>query len=122
MLAMGDSKATMTDSEMCGTDAGIGTNIHITVEVIKKTDLHLERPLIRTPSDLKTSASLESMEEAVTIANRNMLVLIQRQHAFDKTEAYHFSSLVGGLEISQVVDLLVTVRNSLPRQYINAPF
>jgi len=31
------------------------------------------------------------------------------------------SSLVGGLEISQVVDPLVTVRNAVPKEYLSAP-
>lgn len=31
-------------------------------------------------------------------------------------------SLVGGLEISQVVDPLVTARNAIPNEYLSEPF
>ncbi|EMA27479.1 acetamidase/formamidase family protein, partial [Halobiforma nitratireducens JCM 10879] len=37
-------------------------------------------------------------------------------------DAYIFSSLVGGLEISQVVDPLVTVKNAVPKEYLSDPF
>ena len=122
MLAMGDSKAAMADGEMCGTGSEIGTDIDITVEVIKNPDIELERPLVETASEWKVLASAETLEEACKLANRDLQTLLSKEHGFDATEAYLFSSLVGGLEISQVVDPLVTVRNALPKEYLSNPF
>ncbi|ELZ08345.1 acetamidase/formamidase [Halovivax asiaticus JCM 14624] len=124
MLAMGDSKAAMADGEMCGTGAEIATDIDVTVRVIDGDDVavELDRPLIETPDAWKTVASAESMEEACELANLDAIDLFATEHGFGPTEAYMFSSLVGGLEISQVVDPLVTVRNAIPKTHCDGPF
>lgn len=122
MLAMGDSKAAMADGEMCGTGAEIGTEIDVTVSVISDAAVDLERPLVDTGDAWKTIASAETMEDAVKAANEDLIELLATGHEYTLTDAYLFSSLVGGLEISQVVDPLVTVRNSIPREYLSDPF
>ncbi|WP_247729198.1 acetamidase/formamidase family protein [Halovivax limisalsi] len=124
MLAMGDSKAAMADGEMCGTGAEIATDIDVTVAVIDGDDVavDLDRPLIETAETWKTVASAETMEAACELANLDAIDLLAAEHGFDPTEAYMFSSLVGGLEISQVVDPLVTVRNAIPKTHCRGPF
>ena len=124
MLAMGDCKAAMADGEMCGTGAEIATEIDVTLEVIDgdATDIDLERPLVETDDAWKTIASAETLEAACELANRDAIELLAAEHGFDPTDAYLFSSLVGGLEISQVVDPLVTVRNAVPKAYLSSPF
>lgn len=121
MLAMGDCKAAMADGEMCGTGAEIATEIDLTVDVIEEPAADIERPVVETPDAWKTLASAETMEEACQLANRDAIELLAAEHGFEPTEAYMFSSLVGGLEISQVVDPLVTVRNAVPKEYLSAP-
>jgi amidase len=122
MLAIGDSKAAMADGEMCGTGAEIGTDIDITVSVISDPQVGIKRPLVDTGEMIKTIASADTMEEAVEMANRDAIALLQTDQEMSKTEAYLFSSLVGGLEVSQVVDPLVTVRNAVPSKYVSLPF
>lgn len=122
MLAMGDSKAAMADGEMCGTGAEIGTDIDITVSVVSNPAVDIDRPVVDTGEAVKSIASAETMEEAVELANQDILSLLQADHEMSKTEAYLFSSLVGGLEISQVVDPLVTVRNAVPSDHLSLPF
>ena len=122
MLAMGDCKAAMADGEMCGTGSEIATEIDLTVEVLEDPGVDLERPLVETPEAWKPLASADTLEEACELANRDAIALLAADHGFDETEAYMFSSLVGGLEISQVVDPLVTVRNAIPKAYLSNPF
>ena len=122
MLAMGDCKAAMADGEMCGTGSEIATEIDLTVEVLEDPAVDLERPLVETPDAWKTIASAETLEAACELANRDAIDLLAAEHGFDATDAYLFSSLVGGLEISQVVDPLVTVRNAVPKAYLSDPF
>ena len=122
MLAMGDCKAAMADGEMCGTGSEIATEIDLTLELLEEPAIGLERPLIETPDAWKTVASAETLEEACELANRDAIRLLSAEHDFDLTQAYQFSSLVGGLEISQVVDPLVTVRNAVPKAYLSRPF
>ncbi|WP_323172184.1 acetamidase/formamidase family protein [Natrialba sp. PRR66] len=122
MLAMGDCKAAMADGEMCGTGAEIRTAIDVTVEVLSDPETELERPLIETPEAWKPVASADTLEAACEIATRDAIELLAAEHEVDTTDAYLFASLVGGLEISQVVDPLVTVRNAVPKAYLSAPF
>lgn len=122
MLAMGDVKAAMADGEMCGTGAEIGAAIDLTLEVVSDPPVSLDRPLVETDAAWKTIASAETMEAAAALANRDLLALLEAAHGWETTEAYLFSSLVGGLEISQVVDPLVTVRNAIPKEYLDDPF
>ncbi len=120
LFAMGDCKAAMADGEMCGTGSEIATEIDLTVDVVE-TNVRVERPLVETPNAWKTIASAETMETACELANRDMIELLAAEHDLSTTEAYMLSSLVGGLEISQVVDPLVTVRNAVPKEYLSEP-
>ena len=122
MLAMGDCKAAMADGEMCGTGAEIATEIDLTLELIDEPAIGLGRPLVETPDAWKLLASAETLEEACELANRDAIGLLSAEHDLDLTQAYMLSSLVGGLEISQVVDPLVTVRNAVPKEYLSRPF
>ncbi|NGM67996.1 acetamidase [Natronolimnobius sp. AArcel1] len=124
LLAMGDCKAAMADGEMCGTGAEIACEIDVTLEVIGGNDaaVDLKRPLVETDDAWKPIASAETLEEACKLANRDAIALLAAAHDLDETEAYMLSSLTGGLEISQVVDPLVTVRNAIPKASLSAPF
>ncbi len=122
MLAMGDGKAAMADGEMCGTGAEIATEIDLTVSVIEDPAVELSRPLLSTPEAWKTVASADTLEEAAALAHEDLLELLAAEHGTSLTEAYTFASLVGGLEISQVVDPVVTVRNACPDDYLSEPF
>ena len=121
LLAMGDCKAAMADGEMCGTGSEIATEIDLTVEIIDDPATEIERPVVETRDAWKTIASAETMEEACELANQDLIALLATEYDLDQTERYMLSSLVGGLEISQVVDPLVTVRNSIPKEYLSAP-
>ncbi len=120
MLALGDAKAAMADGEMCGTGAEVATEVDLTVDVVEPA-VPVGRPVVDTGDAWKTLASAADLETAVAQANRDMLDLLQGAHGFDRTEAYLFSSLVGGLEISQVVDPLVTARNAVPAEHLPDP-
>jgi len=122
MLALGDAKAAMADGEMCGTGAEIAVEVDATLSVIEDPAVSPDRPLLDTGDAVKTLASAETLEEAVELANADMLDLLAHHHGFSRTEAYLFSSLAGGLEISQVVDPQVTARNAVPSEYLSPPF
>mgnify|MGYP006275058007 FL=1 len=122
MLALGDAKAAMADGEMCGTGAEIAVEVDATLSVIEDPAVSPDRPLLDTGDAVKTVASAPTLEAAVELANGDMLDMLAHHHGFSRTEAYLFSSLVGGLEISQVVDPQVTARNAVPSEYLSPPF
>jgi amidase len=121
MLAMGDSKAAMADGETCGTGSEIGTEIDVTVDIISQPQSELHRPLIETEDSWKVIASADTLEEACKLANQDLCEFLMTEYKFDFTDAYMFSTLVANLEISQVVDPLKTVRNTIPKQYLSNP-
>ena len=121
LLAMGDCKATMADGEMCGTGAEIATEIDATVSVIEPAGRH-RRPVVETDDAWKTIASADSLEAAAELAHSDAVDLLAAEHGDSRTEAYMFASLVADLQISQVVDPLVTVRNAIPKTYLSNPF
>ncbi|MCU4744736.1 acetamidase/formamidase family protein [Halobacteria archaeon AArc-m2/3/4] len=122
MLAMGDCKAAMADGEMCGTGSEVSTEIDVTLDVIDEPRASIDRPLVETPDAWKTVASAETLERACELAHTDLLAVLEAEHGFDETDAHMFASLVGGLEISQVVDPLVTVRNAIPKAFLSRPF
>ncbi len=122
MLALGDAKAAMADGEMCGTGAEIAVEVDLTVSVVSDPAVPVERPLLVTDDAVTVLASADTLDEAVELAHRDLVDLLAATGEFSTTEAYTFLSLVGGLEISQVVDPLVTARNAVPRTYLDLPF
>lgn len=121
LLAMGDCKAVMGDGEVSGTGAEVATEIDVTLDVIEEPKVSIDRPLLETPRSWKTLASAETLETACERANEDLVRLLQHEHDLDFTDAYMLSSLVGDLEISQVVDPLVTVRNAVPKPHLTDP-
>ncbi|MXR52097.1 acetamidase [Halovenus sp. WSH3] len=122
MLAMGDCKAAMADGEMCGTGSEIATEIDVTLSVIDDPATEIERPVVETAEHWKPLASAETLEEACRLVNKDAIELLASEHDIDSTEAYMLSSLTADLEISQVVDPLVTVREAVPKAYLSDPF
>jgi amidase len=122
MLAMGDAKAAMADGEMCGTGAEIAVEIDLTVSVVSEPPVATGRPLLATDDAVTTLASAETLDEAVELAHRDLVDLLAAVEGYATTEAYTFASLVGGLEVSQVVDPLVTARNAIPGEYLDLPY
>jgi len=118
MLAMGDCKAAMADGEACGTGAEIATEIDCTVSV-ESGDL--ARPLVETDDSWAFLASAETLEEACRIAYRDAIGALADDADLSLTDAYMLASLVADLEISQVVDPLVTVRAVVPKRYLASP-
>lgn len=121
LLALGDSKAVMGDGEVSGTGAEVATDVDLTVELIEDPAIELRRPLLSTPDRWKTIASAETLEAACAMANDDLIELLCREHDLDFTDAYMLSSLAADLEISQVVDPLVTVRNAIDADYLDDP-
>lgn len=121
MLAMGDCKAAMADGEMCGTGSEIATEIDLTVSVLEEPATSLDRPLVETAEYWKPLASAETLEDACKLVTKDAIDLLAAEHDIDQTEAYMLSSLVADLEISQVVDPLVTVREAIPKSHLSEP-
>jgi len=116
MLAVGDVHAAMGDGEVCGT--GLETSAEVSVRISKSRDLKLVRPMIETPTEWLSYAAASTLDEAATLATRDMVHFIQKKHGIGFEDAYMVASLVADLKISQVVDPLMAARMSISKRYL----
>lgn len=113
-LAAGDLHAAQGDGELGGT--GIETAGRITLRV--NLMAHEGRlPLIVTPTNTYVLASSSTLDSAITDAFSEGVDLVARRHQLSWEEAYRLASVIGNIEISQVVNALKTVRFAIPSEW-----
>lgn len=111
LLAIGDLHAVMGDGEVSVCGAEVAGEVTVTVDVIKGR--HYDLPLVKTADAIYTIASAKLLDDAATIATKNMVNLLVSR-GMPENEAISLLSLCGNLQISQVVDPLKTARFELP--------
>jgi amidase len=74
------------------------------------------------PGVRATTSASGTTEEAVEIANRDVVRPPAHDHGVSRTEAYRSSGLVGRPETGQVLDRRVTARNAVPSEYRSVPY
>jgi amidase len=112
LLALGDVHAAMGDGEVCG------TAVECRAEVVLQVELHprlgwTTPHLIRDESHYILTSG-KSLKEAVRLATEEAVKLLSQAQGLTWQEAYMLASLVGDLQISQVVNPLKTVRMRIP--------
>ncbi len=112
LLAMGDLHAAMGDGEVSVCGVEIAGEVTVTVEVIKGKQWKV--PMVKTEHALYTIASEESLDDAATVATKNMVNFLESEAGITKHDAIFLLSIGGNLQISQVVDPLKTARFELP--------
>lgn len=112
-LVLGDIHALQGDGEMTGSPPETDAEVTITVEVIKA--LALERPRVLTATRFMTLASANTLEVASRLAIADMVAALVQQTTLTADEVYVLLTLVGDLEISQIVNSWVTVRVAVDR-------
>jgi amidase len=113
LFGVGDIHASMGDGEVCGTGIECGAEVTITLDLLH--DHPIPRPRIETSEEWMCMASAEGLENAIKIALRDMVDMLQAGHGLSAEEAYVLVSLVGDVRIGQVVDPMVTVRVAVPK-------
>ena len=113
LLAMGDLHAIMGDGEISGCGAEIAGEVTVTVNLIKGRPYPL--PFIIDEKSVYTVFSAEKLDDAAESAANAMTVHLESK-GMDKLSAISILSLVGNLQISQIVNPLKTVRLELSRE------
>ena len=116
LLAVGDLHAAMGDGEICGT--GVEVAGRVTLRVTVRRDLEIANPVVETPEVVATVASAPTLDEAATLATRDMADLLGARLGLTPTEATMLMSAAGDLRVSQVVDPLKTARFALPKDVL----
>lgn len=116
LLAMGDLHAAMGDGELDGT--GVEIDGKVTLSVSKVDDGQLLNPVVESPSAFYFLASAETIEHAIKTASSNTVEHLMRELTLDFEIAYRLLSAYCNIQISQVVNKLVTVRVKVPKELL----
>ena len=115
LLALGDCHAIMGDGEVGISGAEISSTTTITVDVIK--DRMMEYPMLENDDTFSVIASKEDLDGAALRATELMLEFLEARTVHSRPDLVMLMSLIGSLEICQVVDPLLTVRFVMPKKY-----
>ena len=115
LLAMGDLHAVMADGEIGVSGVEVSGSVTVTIDIIKGKDWPL--PMIINDNYVMTLASHEDLDIAVDMAVANMVKYLQ-EAGFSPYDATMLISLIGDVQICQVVDPKKTIRVVFPKKYL----
>lgn len=117
LFALGDCHAVMGDGEIGVSGLECPAKINLTLDVVKGKAP--EYPLLENEDQFAFIVSKPTVDEAITRATELMYeFLVQRLDSYTGPEIIMLMSLVGEVQISQVVDPEKTVRYVFPKKYI----
>jgi amidase len=116
LLALGDVHAVMGDGEIGVTGLEIPAVVNLTVEVIKGKAP--EYPILENEDSFSIIVSKETTDEANQRATELMKEFLEPRMDISAPDIIMLMSLVGDLEVCQIVDPLKTVRFVFPKKYM----
>lgn len=119
LFAMGDVHAVMGDGEVGVSGLEIPSDVIVTLDVIKGKAP--EYPFLENSDVYAVLVSKPTVDEAVSVAAELMCRFLEPRMDITRPEIIMLMSLVGSVEISQVVDPKKTVRFVFPKKYMQNP-
>ncbi|QQZ08115.1 acetamidase/formamidase family protein [Heyndrickxia vini] len=119
MLALGDLHASMGDGELDGSGIEIGGKVTMTVSKIHEP---IPMPIVETAESFMYISSAESIEQASNKGMEAVVSLFEKKLSLSFNDAYRLLSAVCDLQISQIVNPLVTVRIVIPKTVVSNIF
>jgi len=116
LLALGDVHAVMGDGEVGVTGLEIPADVTLSIEIIKGQAP--EYPILENDEVFSVIVSKETVDEAAEAASELMLEFLKPRMDMPAEEIVMLMSLVGNVEICQIVDPLRTVRFVFPKKYM----
>lgn len=118
LLAMGDLHAVMGDGEVSTCGLEISGEITVRVSVVKNVPLPV--PFLKTAHEYITIASGPDLGQAAQNACENMYAFLGLATELGGYERITLLSLVGNMEVCQVVNPQVTARMTVPSWVLDA--
>ena len=118
LLALGDLHAAMGDGELNGSGVEIGGKVTMKVTRFQQ---EISLPIVETDTAYMIIASDEAMDQAIEKGLKTAVFTIQKQLSVSFNDAYRLLSAVCDLQISQIVNPLVTVRVAIPKSLFKKP-
>lgn len=113
LVSVGDVHAAMGDAEIFGTGVEIGSEVTLTINVIK--EIVQNTPFIETPEIIEIIFSHQDMLEAAKGVTRKAIDFVQEHTDLIFEEAYALIGQAGNLKIAQIVNPLYTLTMELPK-------
>jgi amidase len=117
LFALGDVHATMGDGEIGVSGLEIPAEIDLTLEVIKGKAP--EYPVVENDEIFGVIVSKKTVDEAINAATELMCRFLEPRMNISRPEIIMLMSLVGQVQVSQVVDPEKTVRFVFPKKYMD---
>jgi len=118
LLAIGDIHAAMGDGEISVTGVEVSGRVTITVDIIKEN--YLPNPLLENQKGIALIVSAKTLDEAVKTSVEQMIDILHPYTDLTLSHIIMLMSLIGQVQISQVVDPLVTVRFFVSKCFLEA--
>ena len=115
LLALGDLHAVMGDGEVgiCGAEVSGAVLLRA-----RQVDFNLPTPCVETQTHFHFIGSALTLDECERIVLGKAHAFLTRFEKLSANEAARAMSLLGDLQVCQVVDPLKTMRFSVPRQFL----
>lgn len=117
LLALGDVHAVMGDGEVGGSGLEIPATVTLTLEVIK--DKQKEFPIAEDKENFYVIATAPTLDAATDTCLSAALDFLKDKIVLKSHEIIMLMSLVGDLQVCQVVDPEMTVRFAFPKKYMD---
>jgi len=118
LLAIGDIHAAMGDGEISVTGVEVPGRVTITVDIIKEN--YLPNPLLENQDGIALIVSAKTLDEAVKTSVEQMIGILHPYTDLTLSHIIMLMSLIGQVQISQVVDPLVTARFFVSKCFLEA--
>lgn len=119
LLALGDLHAAMGDGELNGSGVEVGGKVTMTVSKINES---ISMPIVETLDSFMYISSAMTFEEAANKGMEAVVRLFERKLSLPTNDAYRLLSAICDLQISQIVNPLITVRIAIPKKVIENIF
>jgi acetamidase/formamidase len=114
LLFVGDGHAVQGDGEVCVSAAECDMEVRLKVAVIKNASINM--PRVESEHSFITIGIAEKLDDALTMALRDMIGFLQQKEDLTPEEAYVLCSLAVDMRINQLVNRQVGIRAVLPKK------
>lgn len=121
LLGLGDAHAAQGDGEVAGAALEVEAEVELTAHARTREEAQLvELPQINTSAWIGSVAGYEgvTLADCARAATKDLITRLERFHAFTQTEAYELLSLVGRLQIGNMIDPFYSVMATVERRYL----
>ena len=117
LVYTGDCHARQGQGELCGVALEITSKVTVLFDVIK--DRAIEWPRIESDEAIMVVGSARPMEDAARIANTELVLWLEREHGYDRWDAYQLLTQAGGLYVGNMVDTTYSLVASVDKKLLS---